>query len=67
MTTQPRGGRQRRLGRPPKNTEKLRDRRVVVMVTRAEQAKLGRLAERDRLAPATLAYQMLSEALRRRR
>ncbi len=67
MPTKRRRARAARLGRPPKKPELLRDRRIVVMLTRAQYSKLERLAGRSGLPPGTVAYQYLAGALKRRK
>lgn len=58
----------RRMGRPPGTggpPEKVRRNRVVVMVRDAELAALQRLSEERGLPLGTVAYELLSKALRR--
>ena len=62
-----RGGPRPGSGRPRGKASDVRKNRVVVMVTDAELGKLHRLAESSKLPMGTVAYQILSAALKRRK
>ncbi len=54
------------MGRPPGPAERVRNRRVSVMVTEAEYRELERRAEKADLPAATVLYNLVTKALRRR-
>lgn len=61
-------GERKRRGRKPRDPDtEVRNRRVPVMVTGPELAKLERLADDAGVPVATIAYQLLSTALARRK
>ena len=60
-------GKRARVGRPAGPREKLRRNRVVAMVTDAELAKLDRMAEAKDLPLGTVVYEIVAQALRRRK
>ena len=53
------------MGRPPAPSEQVRRNRVVVMLTDAELATLHRLADARAKPLGTVAYELLSKAMRR--
>ena len=61
------GGRKKRVGRPAGPPESVRRNRVVAFITDAELAKLHRMADQKDSPLATVVYQLLSGALKRRR
>ena len=61
------GGKRKRAGRPPSPPGTVRRKRVVVRVTDTEFTKLRRLANKQNEPLDTLAYKLLSSALKRRR
>ena len=62
-----RGGARPGSGPKPKARSKLRRNRVVVLLTDAEHTKLRRAADARNLPLGTVAYELLSKALTRRR
>ncbi len=61
------GGPRRGAGRKPQQEGAVRRKRVVVLLTEAELAKLQRWADAEKLPTGTLAYKLVARALARRK
>ena len=64
------GGRRRKAGRPKgsgKPASEVRDQRVPVMLREEDMKELYRIAEEEQEPPATVAYKLFEDGLKRRR
>ncbi len=53
-----------RKGAPP---DQVRSKKLLISLTRADLAKLKKLADKQEMPPSTLAYQFIARALKRRK
>lgn len=56
----------RPVGRPPLPADRVRGKRIVLMLTAKQCAKLKRLARRQQIPPSTMAFRLVVMALARR-
>ncbi len=53
-----------RKGAPP---DQVRSKKLLISLTKADLAKLKKLAAKEKMPPSTLAYQFIARALKRRK